>query len=475
VSSWLCTRPHWQLLSVALVLTTATTQAMTFVVTRTDDPANPVCQPGDCSLRGAVIAANSLPGADSIVLPAGQYVLEQPGENEDAALSGDIDITEDVVITGAGRDATRIESAGLDRVFDIAAGLSVSLQDLGIDNLVVPVPGQWNGGGVRSGAFGTGNAAMTQLDLRRFAVDSQKSMLSAVEVNGGSLTAHEILLTHSTELAYALKFTGQLLDVVDADLPSNAKAISASLQEGMARLSRVRLQDGGGEASCTALNISGSGEVLIDHTTVDSFFSFSFGTVCIGSFNGTTNTVIRDSTISRSSGGAGLYTVGGTTQVINSTFANNFASQVQVESGASVMFASSTISTSYGYAVYSQSGGTMTYANTLIVGSCSGPMISSSLSGNVESPGNTCQLSTLAGDKVNTTDSQLAINTLGDYGGGTNTLLPLASSVLIDMAGTYTPCPLTDQRGYLRQGPCDVGAVEANGIDDILFRDGLEY
>lgn len=43
---------------------------VTYNVSRTDDPAADGCQPDDCSLREAVIAANESPGEDE-VLPAG--------------------------------------------------------------------------------------------------------------------------------------------------------------------------------------------------------------------------------------------------------------------------------------------------------------------------------------------------------------------------------------------------------------------
>lgn len=43
---------------VALVLPAAPAAADTFVVNRTDDPAPDGCDPTDCSLREAIIAAN---------------------------------------------------------------------------------------------------------------------------------------------------------------------------------------------------------------------------------------------------------------------------------------------------------------------------------------------------------------------------------------------------------------------------------
>ena len=43
------------------------------------------------------------------------------GANEDAAASGDLDITEDLTITGAGAKTTYIDGMAADRVFEVRA------------------------------------------------------------------------------------------------------------------------------------------------------------------------------------------------------------------------------------------------------------------------------------------------------------------------------------------------------------------
>jgi CSLREA domain-containing protein len=52
-----------------MALSTAATAA-TFTVTKTADTNDGACN-ADCSLREAIVAANALPGADIVVLPAG--------------------------------------------------------------------------------------------------------------------------------------------------------------------------------------------------------------------------------------------------------------------------------------------------------------------------------------------------------------------------------------------------------------------
>src|SRR4051794_5012307 len=48
---------------------------------------------GNVTLRSAVMAANASPKADTILLPAGVYKLTLGGAGEDAAATGDLDVT----------------------------------------------------------------------------------------------------------------------------------------------------------------------------------------------------------------------------------------------------------------------------------------------------------------------------------------------------------------------------------------------
>jgi hypothetical protein len=63
--------------------------------------------------------ANAIAGADTITLPAGLYVLAIAGADEDEARTGDLDITDDLVIQGEGADRSIIDARGLDRVIDV--------------------------------------------------------------------------------------------------------------------------------------------------------------------------------------------------------------------------------------------------------------------------------------------------------------------------------------------------------------------
>ncbi|MCJ7738099.1 MAG: CSLREA domain-containing protein, partial [Anaerolineae bacterium] len=100
-----------------------------FIVTKTEDTDDGACD-ADCSLREAVIAANSTPGDDVIDLPAATYLLTIKGSPSVNPAYGDLDIEREqgtTTILGSGRDVTVIDASGLrsepvpspDRVFTV--------------------------------------------------------------------------------------------------------------------------------------------------------------------------------------------------------------------------------------------------------------------------------------------------------------------------------------------------------------------
>src|SRR5437867_1778102 len=63
-----------------------------------DVPGDGVCLTanGECTLRAAIQETNALAGADTVNVPSGTYPLSLTGANEDAANTGDLDITDDL-------------------------------------------------------------------------------------------------------------------------------------------------------------------------------------------------------------------------------------------------------------------------------------------------------------------------------------------------------------------------------------------
>src|SRR5439155_27084131 len=73
--------------------------------------------------REAIIAANNLSGPDTITLSAETYTLSVGGPGEEAAQTGDLDITDSLTIDGAGAGSSIITASGQfnDRIFDVVA------------------------------------------------------------------------------------------------------------------------------------------------------------------------------------------------------------------------------------------------------------------------------------------------------------------------------------------------------------------
>jgi hypothetical protein len=93
--------------------------ATTYLVDKTSDSFGGGCTaaPNDCSVRDAIANANSGPG-NTVLIPAGNYVLSLTGTGEDADATGDLDVITSMTIVGAGAGATTVSGNGIDRVFD---------------------------------------------------------------------------------------------------------------------------------------------------------------------------------------------------------------------------------------------------------------------------------------------------------------------------------------------------------------------
>ncbi|QDU07870.1 choice-of-anchor Q domain-containing protein [Gimesia aquarii] len=89
---------------------------------------------GQSTLRAAINEANARSGADTILLGAGVYTLSLFGQGEDNGLWGDLDITDDLTIIGAGSGRTIIDADFLDRIFHILTGINVSIRGVTLVN-----------------------------------------------------------------------------------------------------------------------------------------------------------------------------------------------------------------------------------------------------------------------------------------------------------------------------------------------------
>src|SRR5262249_5758886 len=134
---------------------------------------------GNCTLREAIIAANTdaavdaCPagsGADVVVVPAGTHTLTLIGAGEDAAATGGLDVTAGLEIDGARAAPTLPHGNSADRVLDVdpaGSGLRVRVSGVTLQH----------GSSVDEGGAVRSRATLTVAD----------SVVQASQVNGGLL------------------------------------------------------------------------------------------------------------------------------------------------------------------------------------------------------------------------------------------------------------------------------------------------
>lgn len=151
-------------LALAVVPTATAVAQATFVVDTTLDtpdaaPGDGVCRDaaGRCSLRAAIQEANASGGTTVIVLePRARYPITIAGAGEDAAASGDLDVTAPNVLI-EGRGAT-LDCRTLDRAFDVFPGARLGVSQLTVLNGLVRAE---SGGGFRT----TGSLLLFRSDV----------------------------------------------------------------------------------------------------------------------------------------------------------------------------------------------------------------------------------------------------------------------------------------------------------------------
>ena len=168
-----------------------------------------------------------------------------------------------------------------------------------------------------------------------------------------------------------------------------------------------------------------------------------------GIYNQSTLTVSNSTVADNSAGfGGGVFNVGSAT-ITNSTVAGNVATGVQGGAG-----------------IYTFPGGTTTIGATILAGSvssggeCSGIGTISDDGYNLADDAS-CSLGG-TGD-LSSTPAGLDASGLQNNGGPTQTIALDPGSAAIGHVGNPSLCPGTDQRGYPRKNPCDVGAYDSAG------------
>lgn len=163
--------------------TTAASPAAAFTVNSTDDTSDGLCNPGHCSLREAILAANSLPGPDTILFTIPDSATIQLATDTQLP-----PITDDLTITGSGQT---VAAGGQSRVFEIAPETAVSLSRLTIrDGSLI---GQ-NGAGI----LNLGHLTITETTLTLNSSDSYDGLAGAIYNGSGRLDVIRSTFTLNT-------------------------------------------------------------------------------------------------------------------------------------------------------------------------------------------------------------------------------------------------------------------------------------
>ncbi len=423
-------------LTIGLLLLglSAVAGADTYLVDRFDDSATATTcwqfGANDCSLRGAIIKANQDSAQDLIYLPAGTYTITIAGTLEDATLTGDLDITENLVIYGH-TSGTTINGNSLDRVFQVFA--TTTFNDLTIT-------------GGNSNLDGGGILNQSLLFLKDCTITEN----STAYLGGGVYN------------------TGSSLYLDRTTVSSNEAG-----------------SNGGG-----VFNQSGTNLNIEDSTIYSNTASNGAGG---GIYNNGSSTIRRSSiwgnqtyyvSGSHSRGGGGIYNSG----YLNLFDCSLFINWAHDDSGGAihnnndldlthVSISGNLSSPTSSTAIHNGAGAVITTVNSIFGGHCfndGGSVTSNDF--NLESPGNSCLL-TGSNDQVNVGDM---MTTIVDVAGGSYKCVALEQgSPAIDM-GSNLHYSDADQRGVSRpidgdgngSAAYDIGAFEF--LEGYLFHDGFE-
>ncbi len=425
--------------------------AATFVVTKTADTNDGACD-ADCSLREAIIAANASAGDDTITVPAGTFTLTIAGTGEDAAATGDLDITSNITINGAGASSTIIEggtslATSVDRVFHVTGAFTVNISGVTVRN----GKASDNGGGIYHSA---GTLTITN---STFSNNSATNRGGGIYVSNGTATITNSTFSGNSATGGTKRQGGGIYNDSGALTITNSTISTNSA-----------FYEGGG-----IFNYSGTLTVSNSTFSGNSATNSGGGGIYNGGGGGGTLT-ITNSTFSGNTGteGGGVRNAGGTLAISNSTFSGNSATSYgggifNEGAGATLTVSNSTFSGNSAAAGGGISnGGTVTVKNTIVANSTSGGNCSGTITdgaNNLDSA-NTCGFTTNA--KINT-DPNLGTLT------GSPAYFPLnTGSAAID-AGSNAVCAAapvnnTSQNGVTRptdgdgngSAICDIGSYE---------------
>ena len=312
----------------------AVTSVVTFTVNVTTDSVDAVSgdgicadASGNCSLRAAIMEADTIEAGSTITIPAGTYTITRgPADDESDNCAdgsnvtiGDLDIYEDVTISGAGPGQTIIQMGALstppppagctsvasDRIFDVDNdgfggpfydGLNVTITGVTLRNGNAHF---WRGGAIRFSGLDSNFQNTGTLTLTNCAITGNNSSDKGGAVSVGGIR-------NSVAFGGNLSISNCTFSGNSATLEGGA--IAADLTAG-----------GTGEGSATISNTTFSGNT----SRLDGGGGFFVsGPTTLTNVTLTNNRA--DSDANGSGNGGGLLRFGGTVKLQNTIVAGNF-------------------------------------------------------------------------------------------------------------------------------------------------------
>ncbi|MEX2236594.1 MAG: choice-of-anchor Q domain-containing protein [Dehalococcoidia bacterium] len=460
-------------------------------VTKTADSNDGTCSAGDCSLREAVIEANTRstsPAAPQLInVPAGTYILTIGGPGENLGATGDLDIRNSVILRGAGRAATVIDGNAADRVLDVFypndlvepilvhlegltvrnAGPDTSITAVGVhvhgdaDLIVSNVAIRDNDfSGLRASPDGGISPHSDRLVISDSIIDGNRG-------RGIDVLCNEITISATTisDNAGGIRFDNldcpEPYGVVIRDSVISGNVLTGDDTRGggiesigtqdfpvfdrvpSLRLTRTTVADN--EAQYGGGLFHSTGEVLIEQSTFFSNGAVNGGAIYVAhSESGIFFVSIENSTLSGNGtvfgNGGGIYLRAGRVNINNSTVAANFLG-----------FGG------FGGGLYARAGTTVSGSGTIIAantgGDCGGQ--------DPASGGHNLDSDSSCFFAASDVHADPLLGPLANNGGPTRTHRLKSGSPALD-AGAAS-CAAADQRSIARPqgGVCDIGAFEA--------------
>jgi hypothetical protein len=175
----------------------------------------------DCSLRQAIDVANGEPGADSIVLPAGNYALTIAPVRPDDNDTGDLDVSGELAIEGAGARKSVIDASAIaDRVLNLETPGKLRLVDLAVTGGRTAHGG---GGGIRA-------STSSELSLLRVALTDNTAELSTT---GGGIEAVEDTKVEIVDSVLSGNRTSELGGAIYAESAAEVKIENSTLADNL--------------------------------------------------------------------------------------------------------------------------------------------------------------------------------------------------------------------------------------------------